>query len=279
MKILVALDFSKESLHGLESACTLCSEKKGEVVVVHVVEGIPAPSLNVAGELAKGSRERDIYVKLLVDRTKEQLGALIVDEKYRAVRMSYRLEIGKVFDKLHELIEREAPDLLVMGSKGAEGLGEFFVGSNAEKMSKFAPCPLIVVKSFADFTKMKNIVYPTDFRDEQKNIVEHIKYIQGLLGAHLHLVKVFEPVLVTDEDVMQRVVDFIRKYELTESTPAVWHHHDEEEGILEFASSIEADMVLMGTHGRRGIASLLGGNISQHLINHAKIPVCTVRLA
>lgn len=278
MKILVAMDFSEESMYGLDSAYSLCAEKKGEIIIAHVIEDLITPSFSVMGIASKGSREQDIYMKLLIDKVKERLEALVVDERYREVKMSYHMKVGKVFDKIRDIISQDAPDFLIMGSRGDSGLHEVFIGSNAEKMSRFSPCPLMIVKRPTDLTKVKNVVYPTDFKAEQKNIIGDIKYIQSLFGAHLHLVKVFDPVLVTDADVMQKMVNFVEEHGVTNCTPNVWHHHDESEGVLEFAGSIDADMITMGTHGRRGVAALVGGNISQHLINHTNIPICTINM-
>jgi nucleotide-binding universal stress UspA family protein len=49
------------------------------------------------------------------------------------------------------------------------------------------------------------------------------------------------------------------------------------EVILAIAQEVGADVVVMGTHGRRGVSHLLIGSVAEHIVRHSPIPVCTVR--
>lgn len=49
--------------------------------------------------------------------------------------------------------------------------------------------------------------------------------------------------------------------------------------LLEVASEVNADLIIIGTHGRSGLAQMLIGSVAEHLVRHSRIPVLTVRVA
>ena len=50
------------------------------------------------------------------------------------------------------------------------------------------------------------------------------------------------------------------------------------ESILKMADAWEADIIVVGTHGRRGLSRLLEGSVSEYIVRHSKIPVVVVPL-
>ena len=69
--------------------------------------------------------------------------------------------------------------------------------------------------------------------------------------------------------------NFARKLNLENYTMNVFSDRSEEEGILHFASGINADLIAMATHGRTGFAHVLVGSIAEDVVNHAGRPVLT----
>lgn len=273
-KILIPTDFSKEATFALESAYPLAQKKGAEIVLVNVIEDPHDYSFNTMG-IAGYSPEENIYIVQLIRKTEERLKALVADPAYAGVSMSFEVKIGKTFDKIFEVIERLKPDLVVMGSSGASGLDEVFVGSNAEKLSRFSSVPVITVKAKRDLVNIKNIVYASDLREEQGVIMNDLKALQKLYGAKLHILKVFEPVWVNDQEVKERIQKFADHFQLENYTVNTFHDPDEAEGILLFAGQNNADLIAMSTHPRKGLGVLLGGMISKNVINHTQIPVWT----
>lgn len=273
-KILIPIDFSKEAMFALESAYPLAKERGAGIVLVNVIEDPHSYSFNTMG-IAGYSPEENIYIAQLVRRTEERMKALVADVAYAGVEISFEIKIGKTFDKIFEIIEQQQPALVVMGSSGSSGLDEVFVGSNAEKLSRFSPVPVITVKAKRDLVNIKNIVYATDLSEEQELIMHDLKALQKTFGAKLHLLKVFEPVWVNDEEVRERVQKFADFFKLENYTINTFHDSDEAQGILLFAGQHNADLIAMATHPRKGLAMLLGGMISKNVINHTQIPVWT----
>ncbi len=55
----------------------------------------------------------------------------------------------------------------------------------------------------------------------------------------------------------------------------VYNDSSEEAGILNFAQSVNADLIAMATHGRTGLAHLLAGSLAESVVNHTHKPVLT----
>lgn len=273
-KILIPTDFSKEATYALESAYPLAKKTGAKIILVNVIEDPHDYSFNTMGIVGYSSEE-NIYIAQLLRKTEERLKLLVADRAYSGVEMLYDIKIGKTFDKIFEVIEHHQPDLVVMGSSGSSGLDEVFVGSNAEKLSRFSPVPVITVKAKRDLVNIKNIVYATDLNEEQGLIIKDLKQLQQHYGAQLHILKVFEPVWVNDTEVKERIKKFADHFNIENYTVNVFHESDEAEGILMFAGRNQADLIAMGTHPRRGLGLLLGGMISKNVINHTQIPIWT----
>ena len=64
----------------------------------------------------------------------------------------------------------------------------------------------------------------------------------------------------------------------TEITRRVLRRGDAREVILEVAGEVHADVIVMGTHGRRGFSHLFIGSVAEHIVRHAGVPVWTVRV-
>jgi nucleotide-binding universal stress UspA family protein len=69
--------------------------------------------------------------------------------------------------------------------------------------------------------------------------------------------------------------DFAKKLKLKNYTLNIFNDLSEEEGIIYFADSIDADLIAMATHGRTGFAHVLAGSIAEDVVSHAKRPVLT----
>lgn len=69
--------------------------------------------------------------------------------------------------------------------------------------------------------------------------------------------------------------DFAKKLQLKNYTINIFNDLSEEEGIVYFADSINADLIAMATHGRTGFAHVMAGSIAEDVVSHSKRPVLT----
>ncbi|NJN28249.1 MAG: universal stress protein [Cyclobacteriaceae bacterium] len=144
---------------------------------------------------------------------------------------------------------------------------------------RHAKCPVLTVKSKIDIANIKNIVFATNFKEEDSHVADELKKLQEVFRAKLHLVCVNTPTnFETNRKIMANAEKFVKENEITDYTLNIYCDKVEEDGIIFFAQDTKADLIALATHGRSGLLHLLSGSIAEDVVNHAKRPVWTFRL-
>lgn len=274
-KILVPCDFSEPAINAYRFALGIAAQSKGTVHLLHIIElpvlhdTVLMPVLNFEEQLLKDLRENaEMRFKKVTDKYKPE-----------GVKVIVKTEFGSISKMIQDHIAKESIDIIVMGSHGASGAREFFIGSNAEKVVRNSPVPVLVIK---DYYKgpIKNIVFPNTLDTEaQEDLVMKVKALQNFFKAHLHLVWINTPVNFTsDKRTNERLEAFARRFLLKDYTISIFNSTDEERGIIEFSNTIKGDLIAMGTHGRKGVSHLLNGSLAEDVVNHNKGLVWTYSL-
>ncbi|MFD2033502.1 universal stress protein [Belliella marina] len=277
--ILVPYDFSKEAQNALEFAQGLAIKTKAHLKLLHVLEAPTMTSLGTMGTVETGNEIDQIYVIELIEKRKSQLAEI---EALHA-SMNYKFSTKLVFGNPYAGITREVTEfdanLIVMGSKGTSGLEELLIGSNTEKIVRNATCPVITVKDKREVQDIKKIVFASDFGSTASKVVNKLKKLVAVLEAELILVKINTPSMFENSlDSKKNIKKFVEEHQLGSYSMEVFNSSSEEEGIIEFAEDINADMIAMATHGRTGFLHLLSGSIAEDVVNHAKRPVWTMKV-
>ena len=274
-KILVPCDFSKPAISAFRFALDVAAQSKGTVYLLNVVElpvlhdTVIMPVLNFEAELLREFKEKaeKLFAKLISKHEKD--GVKVVGE----------VVFGPVSREILDFSKREKVDLILMGSHGASGFREFIVGSNAEKIVRSSPVPVLVVKNYSKGA-IKNIVFPNTLDTEnQEDLTMKVKALQSFFKAHLNIVWINTPInFSSDSETYNRLEAIAKRYMLKDYSIHVFNHRDEETGILEFTNRVKGDLVAMGTHGRKGIGHLLNGSLAEDLVNHTKGLIWTYSL-
>jgi nucleotide-binding universal stress UspA family protein len=139
--------------------------------------------------------------------------------------------------------------------------------------------PVLVIKNEIANFKAEKFVFASDFSDEIKKPFEKAVAFAEKFNASLHLVYINTPNhFKTSQQADDIVTNFASKFNLTNYSKHIYNDTNVEKGILNFANSIDADLIGMSTHGRKGLAHFFNGSISEDLVNHAKRPVITFKI-
>lgn len=271
-KILVPYDFSKTAEHALRFALDVAGQAKGTLYLVTVIElpvlhdSVLMPVLDFESQMLKELREK----------AERRLAAVAEKHRERGIKIVQQVLFGAVVHTIRDYARQDGIDLIIMGSHGASGVREFFIGSNAEKVVRTSSVPVLIVK---DVIKglIKNIVFPNTLEDEgQEDLVMKVKALQHFFHARLHLVWINTPFnFSSDTETLAKLHAFAKQHLLRDYAVHVFNHNDEEQGILDFSATVDGNLIAMGTHGRRGIAHLLAGSIAEDVANHSHQPVWT----
>ena len=140
------------------------------------------------------------------------------------------------------------------------------------------------------------ILVPTDFSETADAALEHASSLAGRLGASLHLLHVFtdpylgvvgtEPYAPPLPEMRERALEDVRAClatrlaaQQTAARPGACAIVSglTAKQIAQYAADHAIDLIVMGTHGRRGVAHLLLGSVAEHVVRTASCPVLTVR--
>jgi nucleotide-binding universal stress UspA family protein len=271
-KILVPCDFSEQAVSAFRFAVDLALQSNGEVHLLNVVE-VPVmhdtvlmPVLSFEEALLQELREKaEKEFKKLTDKYAKE-----------GPKVKTKVEVGPTFRMILDYIEEQEIELVVMGTKGASGVRELLIGSNAEKVVRSAPCPVIAVKNYSKTRTIKNIVLPNSLELEQEDLMMKVKALQNFFKATLHIVWINTPSNFTRDTVtFDRLTDFAKRFMLKDYTVNVFNDPFEENGVINFTHMIKADMIAMGTHGRKGLAHIMSGSVAEDVVNHVDCPIWT----
>lgn len=276
-KLIVPVDFSEVSSNALDFAIEFNTIIKGEIILLHVLE-LPSYSFSVMGEMDLDQPDRFLNAKFMegAHNRLTEWSKRVTDAGQEA---KTRMKYGNPYEGISKEIVDEKANWIVMGSTGASGFEEIFLGSNAERVIRHAECPVITIKGPTKISEMKNIVFASDLSEEQNWVAYKAKDVQEMLDLNMHIVKVKTPHNFLSEKVVQDQLDaFAKRNHFENSTLNSIEGDYPDEGIVEFAEKVGAGLIIIGTHGKTGLAHIFGGSRAEDLVNHSKIPVLTFKL-
>ncbi len=279
--ILLTTDFSKASRAALPYVSALARLYGAKVFVAHVV----SPEAHLSVPLDRLPHEADP----IWQEARRNFAYFLDDNPLASVTHQELLERGDLWDVISEIITEKKIDLLVLGTRGRQGLKKLVLGSGAEKIYRRATCPVLTVGPHAGMSgrphKPRQIVFPTDISE---NSLRALPYALSLAEENdatltlLHLV----PLVPWQEQEAVAASARTRLEALVPEEAKLWCNPEyvvrfefPVEGVLHFAEERDADLIVMGVRETAGIAltSHLPWTIASEIVSEAPCPVLTVR--
>lgn len=270
-RILVPCDFSEPAVQAFKFAVEIAKESGGEINLLNVVE---LPTLYDSPGLRPFEQS---YMREVKDDVVKKFGKMRDKWAPAKVKVHTLVQFGSLMASIDEAIKAVRADLLLVGTHGASGLREFTIGSNTEKIVRRATIPVIAIKKAPK--KIENIVLPTWPDLDQEELTMKVKELQNFFKANIHIVYINTPAMFRRDVATKTALSaFAKRFMLKDFTLNVYNDISEEEGIINFSKEINADLVAMRTHGRRGLAHIAGGSIAEDVVNHIECPIWTYKI-
>lgn len=275
-KIIVPTDFSSYSNTALRTAIEISKKTQQEILLLHIIDYVQ--HINHADSVSSQSIN-DLH-KELKEESKEQLDQQLKSIASEGCKVTAAIQTGFLKDVILEMLDKDPEiNLIVMGSKGSSGLHEVLLGSNTEKIIRYATCPVLTVDDFDKKIEFNNIVLAHNFEESLGARFKLILNFVKTLGATLHLVRINTPQNFEGTRFTMKAMDnFIKRWELENVTKNQFDHENLEIGLAQFSHDVKGDMIVMGTHGRKGLGHFLYGSIAEDIANHLDIPVLTFKI-
>ena len=273
-RILVPTDFSDHAEYALRVAAQIARENNSEIVLLHMLE-LPHQASD-----AVGSGHDIPEIMFFKNKVISNLEELMEVDYLEGITVSEIIQFEKAFEGILAVSKTNNIDFIVMGSHGSGGFQEMFIGSNTEKVVRFSDVPVLVIKNKMDNFKADNFVFASDFSQEIKKPFKQLLEIAGLFNSKLNLVMINTPSSFKPTHIAEKIMnDFIKEFNYPNYSLHIYNDVNVEKGILNFANSVQADLIGMCTHGRRtGFAHFFNGSVSEDLVNHAIRPVITFKI-
>jgi len=271
-RILVPTDFSPQAENALKVAVQIAQKNDSEIYLLHSLE-MP---LHLGTSGGSGSLPESLYFIKLAENNFEEL---LEKEYLQGVKIKEAIGHAEIYEDIAEAASKHNIDLVIMGSHGASGFKEMFIGSNTEKVVRTSKPPVLVIKNNHPEFQIDNFVFATDFTSENKDSFKKAKRFAEVIGAKLHLLLVNTPndFKSTSESKLL-MSNFVKDVDIEDYSLNVYNDTSVEKGILNYANDIGAQLIGMSTHGRKGLSHFFNGSISEDLVNHANMPVITFKI-
>ncbi|MEO9870583.1 universal stress protein [Ekhidna sp.] len=272
-KILVPVDFSEVSISAAMFAVEIAKMSKAKLILLH------SAFFNYYNDISYGMTYN--YQPLIEEFERE------INEKLEGLRKRVAADVEceicvsglSLIESIKDIVADEGIDLIAVGTHGSSGLGEFFIGSNTEKIVRKVKCPVIAIPSKTSVNSIKKILVPIDIREIQDELMKKFAQLQKFFSASMEFVWVRTPHNIENEKVVREKFDSLMKtYGFQDSELCIICSVFPAEGILAYSQESKANMIAMATHARRGISHLLAGSMTEDTINHISIPVWTYKL-
>lgn len=291
-KILWPTDGSRESEESLGAALCLARAYGSEIICLHVSQiHIPVTDLYPSYETV---------IMDVVKSTEERFGKEFkrIATENPDVKFSTRIVRGSVVDWITETANTDSADLIVMGKKGHGLIGSALLGSNTLKVLRSSRVPVLSVKPEDDYA-IKKILVPFDISDTADSSLLYAMSLAGKLGSAVTVAYVFwidanvyevSPELVSElsahsaRELGNRVEGIKAEFRkdnpgapepltetrvLTGVSPALT--------VTDFAAENGFDLIVISTHGRKGLERLILGSETEKIIREARCPVLALK--
>ena len=278
MKILVATDFSTRSNRALRQAGLIAQQADAELHILHVVDD-DQPAELICSEKREAERILNEQIGSVADIRNVSSHALVLE--------------GDPFDGILRAARDIQPDLIVMGSHRKQML-DMFMGTTIERVIRKGPFPVLMVNHEAQ-RSYNRVVVPIDMTDASANALR-TALATGLINESgatlLHgffaiakgqmIVAGLELDAINEHVASERrsKTDELTKFLVEKDLVGRWQFRIEEGGPIEViekaVDQLQPDLLVMGTHGRSGLAKALIGSVTEETLRTQNVDILVV---
>jgi nucleotide-binding universal stress UspA family protein len=274
-KVLVPIDFSTVSLNALETAIAICKRQLATLTLIHVVENTYVLFPPEAGG-ATGAILPD-----LVKNANETLNELA--KKLRTnhdLVINHIVQSGNPADEICRWALHKEFNLVVMGTHGASGLREFFLGSNAYRVVKNSPCPVLTIPGSNTWIDFKKILFPIRMVSNALDKYDVVRPIIQKNGSSMTIAGIVKKNDATGFIEMKELVESVQS-KITEDDvicqSEIHYCEDVSKQVLSISESEKPDLIVITATLDSSLKDFFLGPYTQDIVNHAQYPVLSIR--
>jgi len=262
--LVVPIDFSAESLHGLELAILFSKKQETKIQMVYVQK--KSSDYNSPGYFEEEKRWAESKFKSLAEKYSAKLG--------NNSKLKYIIKAGKIYREIVNQVDSYKDGMVVASTHGASGFEEFFIGSNAYKIIQATDQPVITIRRGRLPKDIKNIVMPIDITVDTRQKVPFTVELAKLFDAQIHVITITSSKGKRINDRLaayqRQVTNYINLKKVRNKAKSLYGDNLSDLVVI-YADSVEADLIAIMKEQTRTVNIM--GNLTQQILNRATTPV------
>jgi nucleotide-binding universal stress UspA family protein len=268
--ILTGIDFSDCSINALEHAISIANKSAADLSMVWV------------NRPTSGKEIYNLDPEHITAEVVQRFDALVAkyQPKLSSGKISYQIRKGKVYEEIIHAADELDAFIIVVGTHGASGFEEFWIGSNASRIVSATIRPVITIRGGVDISRtVKTIVMPIDSTLESRQKVPMTALLAKYFDATIHVVALFS---APAEDIKELVKEYVKQVEIylhENQVKFVLHEIDANnltDATIEYAIGVNANLISIMDEQEITASNLWLGPYAQQMINHSPIPVMSI---
>ncbi len=293
-KIIWATDGSKESQEALKYVVFLAKTFHSEIIGVHVL---------LKSELLSHKTELQNWMVKVEENMVSMLNSISNELASQGVNFRGVVLKGEVNKEIVRYARRKKADLIAMGKRGHGLIDRMLIGSTTLRVLRESKIPVLAVRQVdgKDHTDIRNILVPLDLYEESDSALKCAINLAEMINANIRVVYVItfstfyvftlipysteipytllEDFIKTSSNELANRVEKIKLERATKmeistevvqgTTPSV--------AIVDYANNRDIDLIVINTHGRKGVKKLVLGSVAEKVIQESTCPVLALK--
>ncbi len=267
--ILLPTDFSENSVNAIKYALRFFEKRNCNFYLLHTF----TPASYHSGKAFQNFTSMEL-VHATRDAAAEKIKALIADLKSEFKNQKHHLkwvvDFNLLIGKIRSMVKEKNIDLIIMGTQGANGAKEIFLGTHTMYTIKKVNCPVLAVPSGYHYKKPEEILFATDYNILRPQDLRFLEYYIGLHSARLHILNVYTETLDEKQrEHRKQLSEFLKDrkpvFHLTEGD-------DIPEAVEAFQKENNIDLMMMVHKKHSFFENILFKPVINQLVYHTNVP-------
>lgn len=273
-RILLPTDFSENALNAITYAIRLFEDEMCEFFLLHTY----TPSI-VSNNLLTNTSALSLHQVLQettqknIDTLKEELETAFSNDNHTFTAIA---SFNMLIPEMKNLLEKNNVNLVVMGTQGATGAKEIFLGTNTMYAIKSLTCPVLAVPSNFNFEAPKEILFPTDYAINKNN-----KYLQTILDlcssntSRLHILHAYYGTPLTTQQIENKAfldtlfANVTQEFHKVEDTDVMG-------AVEKFQANTIINFMVMIHNKHNFLENILFKSVINQIVYHVKVPFLVI---
>lgn len=279
-KILIPTDFSENAFRAAQYGAEIATRSSATLFLLHVIEPI-------TDRIRQPNALRE---RLEEEIAKNRLGEMVALQKsvaqlYPGILVETELAIGSITTSMLDFAESNQVDVIVMGTKGAAGLKELFMGSVTAGTIGRTKIPVLAVPDDYVFEVPDGILLATNRFEENKDLLDKIVELANLFSASIHVAVFLDTDTAEATDYiyntrqLNHYLDFLKTaYPAIPFKGELLEGSEFEEAIEKYDADNAVDILAMITYPKGFWERLMKKSATKKMAFHSTIPVLAIPL-